>query len=70
MNEKLFNLIKRSGFVENTPDIVLVDIYKKELEKFAQLIIEECAYAARQCKSVRAVDAEDVAQHIEEWWKS
>lgn len=33
--------------------------------KFAELIVHECAYTARQCRTVRGVDAEDVAQHIE-----
>ena len=34
-------------------------------EKFARLIVEECAYHARQCPVVKAIHAEDVAQHIE-----
>jgi len=33
--------------------------------KFAELLVQECAYTARQCYTVRGVDAEDVAQHIE-----
>ena len=33
--------------------------------RFANMIIEKCADTARQCYTVRAVDAEDVAQHIE-----
>ena len=39
-------------------------------EKFAELIIEKCAYVARQCYTVRGVDAEDVAQHIEATFKN
>lgn len=41
-----------------------------DLEKFAELIIQECAYIARQCYTVRAVDAEYVAKHIEETFRS
>ena len=33
--------------------------------KLATLIVQECAYAARQCYTVRGADAEEVAQHIE-----
>ena len=33
----------------------------QDWKKFAELLIQECAYLARQCYLVRAVDAEDVA---------
>jgi hypothetical protein len=39
-------------------------------KKFAELIVRECAYIARQCYTVRAVEAEDVAKHIEETFRS
>lgn len=35
-------------------------------EKFAELIAAECAYLARQCYTVSAAQADNVAQHIEE----
>jgi hypothetical protein len=36
------------------------------MENFFHLVVDECAYTARQCYTVRAVDAEDVATHIKE----
>jgi hypothetical protein len=39
--------------------------YTFDKDKFAQLLVAECAYTARQCYTVRGVDAEDVALHIE-----
>jgi len=41
-----------------------------DIEKFAELIVQECAYIARQCYTVRAVEAEDVAKHIETTFRS
>ena len=35
-------------------------------EKFAKLVMADCAYLARQCYTVSAAQADTVAQHIEE----
>jgi hypothetical protein len=61
MNERIRELARQSGLIQYDSDSKTQDA-----ERFAELLIHECAYTARQCYTVRAVDAEDVARHIEE----
>lgn len=72
MNERIRDLTEQAAgdFIENFKWDYLPEIDKDIFEKFAQLIVQECAYVARQCYAVRAVDAEDVAKHIEETFRS
>ena len=63
MNERIRELALQAGHKPlGTFSDELMDIYNK---KFAELIVKECAYTARQCYTVRGADAEEVAQHIE-----
>ena len=64
MNQRVKELVKQAGIDFGNFESVTVDL--DQIEEFAKLIVSECAYRARQCYTVRAVDAEDVAQHIEE----
>lgn len=68
MNERVKELAKEANIYPymNLNDFRRYDVVDYHLGKFAELIIAECAYMARQCKTVRAIDAEDVAQYIEE----
>jgi hypothetical protein len=66
MNERIKELMDqatRSKYWNATTQVMTEDFDK---EMFAELIVRECAYIARQCYTVRAVEAEDVAKHIEE----
>jgi len=74
MNERIFELAKEADLIQwdtlpsgaRTPDHESV----VKAKKFAELIVQECAYIARQCYTVRAVEAEDVAKHIETTFRS
>lgn len=71
MNERIRELAKQAKqeLASRPKDLLSMPriITQEEFaEKFAELLIHECAYTARQCYTVRAADAEDVARHIEE----
>ncbi len=67
MNKRLRELAEQAGanFGEGLEFAVAFG-EMKDFEKFLQLVVDECAYTARQCYYVDAIDAEDVAKHIEE----
>ena len=69
MNERIEHCLYQAGLTAQGCWDELDDYAKEGIEKFAELLVAECAYIARQCYTVRAVDAEDVAQHIEETFK-
>ncbi len=70
MNERIRELAvqayKEAAALGGQGVISMSSVREVQLEKFAKLLIHECAYTARQCYTVRGVDAEDVARHIEE----
>jgi hypothetical protein len=68
MNERIKELLNQAGIYQ--PDRFDAIDGSNQMEKFAELIVRECAYIARQCYTVRAVEAEDVAKHIEETFRS
>jgi hypothetical protein len=69
MNERIEKLLEQCQIETYGVNGELLEI-GFAAEKFAELIVRECAYIARQCYTVRAVEAEDVAKHIEETFRS
>lgn len=66
-DNKFRELAARAGFVgSNLSNTVIGTDQETALKNFHNLVVEECAYIARQCYTVRAIDAEEVAQHIEQ----
>lgn len=64
------DLAARAGFVG--PDFsttVAAICHRTALKNFANLLIGEFAYTARQCYTVGAISAHDVATHVEEHFK-
>ena len=57
-----YETCKKEGRKGGAEDHIWLCLY---VGKVHELTIQECAYTARQCYTVRGVDAEDVAQHIE-----
>jgi hypothetical protein len=68
MNERIKDFYDQVGL--DFENFQRVTVTKGDMEKFAELIVRECVYIARQCYTVRAVEAEDVAKHIEETFRS
>ena len=43
MNERIRELAEQAGFTANDEQKVFLKVYEQELEKFAELIVKECA---------------------------
>lgn len=60
MNERIQELMEQAAATTSST------AYYIDIEKFAKLVMADCAYLARQCYTVSAAQADTVAQHIEE----
>ena len=71
MNQRLISLMKEAGFVfwedeDWKPEDAIIDWatnYDKEIEKFAELIVQECI---RLCDQVDYVGADECMDNIKE----
>ena len=56
MSKRIQELIEQAGFTANDPDKVFLRVFEAEIEKFAELISEECNDAlAVNAKLVKAL---------------
>jgi hypothetical protein len=72
MQQRIKELATEAGMVKYPTGIDIKEntIWgDRNIQKLVELVVAECAYRARQCYTVRAVDAEEVAQHIEGTFK-
>ena len=66
MKQRIKELMIQSGAYDHYEVNEGVNGDELPMIKFAELIVAECAYLARQCYTVSAAQADTVAQHIEE----
>jgi hypothetical protein len=72
MNERILSLLKQSRIdlhEAKQHGFSVISCTDAHLKEFIKLVVAECAYHARHCNTVKAVDAEDVAQYIEQHFK-
>jgi uncharacterized protein YaaQ len=68
MNERIRELALQAGFTANDEQKVFLKVYEQELEKFAELIVQECqsrvAQYIRDCGEIGCLPDSVIKKHF------